>query len=63
MELYKLFLIVALCLIGANYSRISAHYESFKHWAVNVEDKALGVSVFVATHVIGLYIVVVFLAY
>ena len=57
------YLILLACVLGANYSHLQAHYESFKHWAINVEDKALGVSVFVAAHFIALYIVVVFLAY
>ena len=58
-----LFLIVILCLIGANYSYLKAKYTQFIHWANTTRYRAEAVSIVVAAHVLAVYFVVVILAY
>lgn len=59
----NLYLVVILCLIGANLKQCKGYYDRFIHWANTTQYRAEAVALVVISHVLVVYFFVVFLAY
>jgi len=58
-----LYLIIALCVIGANWKQSKANYKRLEQWCTNMDDQAKGVTIWLLVHFMAIAAVIWSLAY